>query len=280
MHIVLFMSGYGKSRLSFVFCVLFLFGSTNLSAQLKANDFTKRVGIFDGKMSSLSGRASKFNRVSSSSYRRISVEEWPAHFSPFGGKRFPMGSAKIWGGERVPSSRMEIKTPLNDQIANETSQRATNQNLSKHDPAANAVEFRDAYYARLNDRVDEWMEKVNNMSLQDINRYQFRRGRSKEPGFPVQRAGAAGMKDARRESTVRSSGLPSAPEASAVGNNQYWMGPRKINNTSSSIGLGQDTKLQRQAPSLRTNLSKQNFKASTKPILGPKTIRVEVGGSE
>ena len=72
----------------------------------------KRVGIFDGKMSSLSGRASKFNRLSPSSSRRISVEEWPAHFSPFGGKRFPMGKATIWGKERVPSSRIEIKPPL------------------------------------------------------------------------------------------------------------------------------------------------------------------------
>ena len=56
--------------------------------------------------------------------------------------------------------------------------------LSKKAPAASAVEFRDAYYARLNDRVDDWMEKVNNMSLQDINRYQFRRDRPSNPAFP------------------------------------------------------------------------------------------------
>ena len=62
------------------------------------------------------------------------VEEWPAHFSPFGGKRFPMGNANIWGSERVPSTRIEIKTPLNDQIADEISERASNQNLSKKLP--------------------------------------------------------------------------------------------------------------------------------------------------
>jgi hypothetical protein len=84
----------------------------------------------------------------------------------------------------VPTTRIEIKTPLNDQIADESSERASNQNLSKKAPAASAVEFRDAYYARLNDRVDDWMEKVNNMSLQDINRYQFRRDRPSKPGFP------------------------------------------------------------------------------------------------
>ena len=43
----------------------------------------------------------------------------------------------------------------------------------------------------LDDRVNQWMEKVNNMSLRDINRYQFRKDRPSKPGFPVQRAGAA-----------------------------------------------------------------------------------------
>ena len=45
------------------------------------------------------------------------------------------------------------------------------------------VEFRDAYYAKLNQRMDEWMEKVNNLSLRDVNRFQFRKGRSAEPDF-------------------------------------------------------------------------------------------------
>ena len=56
-----------------------------------------------------------------------------------------MGKAKVWGKERVPSSRIEIKTPLNDQIADENFKRATNENLSKRYPAVNSVEFSDAY---------------------------------------------------------------------------------------------------------------------------------------
>jgi len=175
------------SSLSALISFLMLLGSLKMHGQQKANDFTKRVGSFDGKMSTLNGRSSKFNRMNSHSSRRISIEEWPAHFSSFGGKRFPMRNVNLWGGERVPSTRIEIKTPLNDQIADESSERATNQNLSKKAPAANAVEFRDAYYARLNDRVDDWMNKVNNMSLRDINRYQFRRDRPSRPGFPVQK---------------------------------------------------------------------------------------------
>ena len=36
------------------------------------------------------------------------------------------------------------------------------------------VEFRDANYAELDKRVDDWMNKVNN--VKDINRFQFKPG--------------------------------------------------------------------------------------------------------
>jgi hypothetical protein len=259
---------------------MFFGGILDSSAQQKANDFTKRVQRLDGKMSSLSGRASKFNRLSPSSSRRISVEEWPSHFSPFGGKRFPMGNAKILGRERFTTTQIEIETPLNDQIAQENFKRATNQNLSKRDPAVNAVEFRDAYYARLNDRVDEWMDKVNNMSLQDINRYQFRRDRPSEPGFPVQRAGAAGTADALKQSPIQGSGLPSKRgQPIPAGNSNYWMGPKKIT-SSSATSQKRSGSEQSLSSSFQSSSSPEKFQASPKPILGPKTIRVEVGASE
>ena len=272
------MSRSVKSRISCIFCLMFFGGIQDSYAQQKANDFTKRVQRLDGKMSSLSGRASKFNRLSPSSSRRITVEEWPSHFSPFGGKRFPMGNAKILGRERFTTTQIEIETPLNDQIAQENFKRANNQNLSKRDPAANAVEFRDAYYARLNDRVDEWMDKVNNMSLQDINRYQFRRDRPKEPGFPVQRAGASGATDAIRQSPVQGSGLPpTRGQAIPSGNSNYWMGPKKISNSTSSVRRSPQ---ESSSSSFQSSSPPEKFKASPKPILGPKTIRVEVGASE
>ena len=277
---ILFMRAYGKSRLSVVLGLLILSGLLELFGQQKANDFTKRVGIFDGKMSKLSGRSSTFNRLSPSSSRRISVEEWPAHFSPFGGKRFPMGSAKIIGRERVTSTRIDIETPLNDQIARENFQRADNQNLTKRDPAVNAVEFRDAYYARLNDRVDEWMNKVNNMSLQDINRYQFRRDRPNKPGFPVQRAGAAESGSSRSQAKLIGSGLPERDKKQTTSNEHYWMGPKKITTSRSSTFLSPSTTQKNRSATSSQDEGRRNFKTEPKPILGPKTIRVEVGAPE
>ena len=37
------------------------------------------------------------------------------------------------------------------------------------------------------------MEKVNNLSLRDVNRFQFRKHRPSEPGFPVQKAGSENL---------------------------------------------------------------------------------------
>lgn len=271
-----------KSRLSLAFFLLILFGcELVLLGQQKANDFTKRVGVYDGKISTLNGRSSNLNRSSPSSSRRISVQEWPTHFSPFGGKRYPMGNAKIWGSERVPSTRIEIKTPLNDKFAGENFERATNQNLSNKAPAANAVEFREAYYARLDDRVDEWMEKVNNISLRDINRYQFRKGRSNKPGFPVQRAGAETLDDSRKKTQIKESGLSEQSEINLSDREKsYWMGPKKIksSNLPRSSNMNNNSGVHSKSESVERPA--RNFKSAPRPVLGPKTIRVEVGRSE
>ncbi|MEC8789907.1 MAG: hypothetical protein VXX29_01615, partial [Verrucomicrobiota bacterium] len=140
------------------------------------------------------------------------------------------------------------------------------------------VEFRDAYYAKLDKRVDDWMNKVNNLSLRDINRFQFRKGRSSEPGFPVQRAGAAGLQQANKLKSVgpsqtqgtQSKLTPAAnPSASS-----YWMGPTQIKKSSNGGRVLPNTQ------ESSGGASKKNFKSAPKPILGPKKIRVEVAPSK
>ena len=189
--------------------------------------------------------------------------------------------AKILGSERITTNTIEIKTPLGDRVAGESFERATNKNLSKRDAAANAVQFRDAYYARLNDRVDEWMDKVNTMSLRDINRYQFRRDRSDEPGFPVQRAGMGDAGNVRSNKMPLTSGLSPKPKPSsipAVG--QYWMGPKTSKSSGKSTVSSDDNDLGNRPITSQSQPGKRNYKAVPKPILGPKTIRVEVGTAE
>jgi len=261
-----------KSRLSFVVFVGLYFFLSPLQSQQKANDFTKRASLFDGKIYSPSGRTSNFNRLNRSATKRISLSEWPSHYSPFGGRRYPMGSAKVRGNERVATTKIEIDTPIQLNRARENSARLDSGNINNLAPAASSVEFRDAYYSQLNDRVDEWMEKVNNMSLRDINRYQFRRGRSNEPGFPVQRAGGATNKDAASQIPLKNSGLSKSNKSSVFNSaGNYWMGPKKnTSNFTSPNSLDSAVKVP------PNDMRRENFKSSPKPLFGPKTIRVEV----
>ena len=69
------------------------------------------------------------------------------------------------------------------------------------------MEFRDAYYAQLDKRVDDWMSKVNNMSLAGYKQISVSQRSPSEPGFPVQRAGAQADFDSRRQTPLQESGL-------------------------------------------------------------------------
>ena len=244
------------------------------------NDFTKRVQTFDGKLSSLSTRGSSLQRMSAFSHERISLRDWPSKYSSFGAKRFRDQSTHSWSQDRFKTTTLPIDLPINDQRAPGNGKKVSDRSITNKEPAANSVEFRDAYYAQLEKRVDNWMQKINNMSLQDINRYQFRRERSKVPGFPVQRAGAEFEADSRKQTSLQSSGLPERSTNSNIGKSgKYWMGPktRKTSDPSFSRENGKDFPLN---PSPQTSTPNKNFKTSPKSFLGPKKIRVQVGVSE
>ena len=157
-------------NLSLISFILF-FGAGSIGyAQQRANDFTKRVRSLDGKLNAMSSKRLSTSRINSVSSQRFSVHEWPSRFSPFGGKRFPMQNKNTLGSERIKTSVMEVELPHNQNYATENSKRAFSSNSENKSVAAASVEFRDAYYAQLDKRVDDWMSKVNNMSMQDINR--------------------------------------------------------------------------------------------------------------
>ncbi|NDH17404.1 MAG: hypothetical protein EBY48_10100, partial [Opitutae bacterium] len=198
---------------------MILGGVKILFGQQKMNDFTKRVQTFDGKLSSFSTRGSSLQKMSAFSSKRINLREWPSKYSSIGGKRF----------REFKTINLPIELPLNDQRASENGKKIRDHSITNREPAVNSVEFRDAYYAQLDKRVDDWMSKVNNMSLRDINRYQFRRDRPKEPGFPVQRAGAGGLEGSQRQTSIRDSGLPLKKHNSPIKKIQARKSNKKIN---------------------------------------------------
>ena len=256
------MSFRGLSSISFVFLGFLLCFFFSLYGQQKANDFTKRMGVIDGRLSVVSGKVFSQNRLSKAFSRRIKIEEWPSKYSPFGGRRFTTNDSKGLIKKRLDFPKISSQ-PANVSgllpLIDERIKEGISVNKS---PPASLVEFRDEYYASLNQRMDEWMEKVNNMSLRDVNRYQFRKGRPAEPGFPVQRAGSASQAGARLPS-AGSRTMPSPPS-------KYWLGPRESPDSYSLPSKNAETKNDDRPTQPERKIS---YPA---PRLGPKKIRVQI----
>ena len=166
--------------------------------------------------------------------------------------------------------------------------------FSARAPAVASVEFRDSFYGALDKRVDEWMNNVNKMSLQDVNRYQFRRGRSTEPGFPVQKAGSKDLPTPSADKGLGSGQFrgvtPPAPVRTPPGQPSYRLGSRR---TKTTVGGAASSSTSRRtiapaspssgsvsSPALRSLLfPSRNSGGSSSglmPRLGPKKIRVDV----
>ena len=260
-----------------------------LQGQQRQNDFTKRIRAFDGKLNALSAKRFASPSIASKLNRRIPVSQIPQNYSSFGGKRFPMGSApfsqKPYKTNTLSFNRgFEKKSAFAGKKANEAS-------LGIREPAVASVDFRDSFYEELDKRVDEWMDKVNNMSLQDVNRYQFRRGRSTEPGFPVQKAGSRDLPKPSVGRGLGSSGLRGIAPSSgnpSTSRPSYRMGPRRVvtaggsarsSNAGSVTGSSRSLVSGASSASGRSMLPSPNLRKVTPsvlPRLGPKKVRVSV----
>ena len=263
-----------KSSFSLSFVIAWGFFATGAWGQQRENDFTKKMRSFDGRLSNLSGKRLSSSRMNSAFSKRISVREWPSKYSSFGTRRVPLGDSKTIGSERVPTTRLQVKTPLNDSLARANWERVSQNDLGESAQAVSSVQFRDAYYAELGKRVDDWMEKVNNMSLRDVNRFQFRRHRPSEPGFPVQQAGSENLPSPPPDGgfgrpSLR--GVTPPGSSSKVPKQSYWLGPKKIR-TSAPRPKAPTDRVFQSAP----QPPDKNFKYYPKPLFGPKKIRVEV----
>ena len=265
----------------------------SLHGQQRQNDFTKRIRAFDGKLNVLSAKRLSSPGLSSNFNRRIPFSQIPQNYSSFGGRRFPMGesaikSQQLHEGKTLSFDRgFQERSPLSGKSADGGT-------LSARAPAVASVEFRDAYYDKLDKRVDEWMSNVNKMSMQDVNRYQFRRGRSAEPGFPVQKAGSRNLPTPSAGKGLGSGQFrgvtPPQPARTPSGKPSYRLGSVR---TKTTVGGASSSSTSRRniapasppsgsgtSPALRSLLFPSRNSGSSgsgsMPRLGPKKIRVSV----
>jgi hypothetical protein len=265
----------------------------SLHGQQRQNDFTKRIRAFDGKLNIMSAKRISSAGLSSNFNRRIPFKQIPQNYSRFGGKRFPMGGAAIKSQKLHQEKTLSFDRGF-DKRSPLSGKSAAGGALTARAPAVASVEFRDSFYGALDKRVDEWMSNVNKMSLQDVNRYQFRRGRSNEPGFPVQQAGS---KDLPTPSAGKGLGsgqfrgvTPPQPARTSAGKPSYRLGSRR---TKTTVGGASSSSTSRRtvapaspssgsvsSPALRSLLfpsrNSGGSSSGSMPRLGPKKIRVNV----
>jgi len=276
-----------------LFLAVIPMAALSLQGQQRQNDFTKRIRAYDGKLNVMSSKRLSSPGLSASFNRRIPFKQIPQNYSRFGGKRFPMGDSAIKSqmlheGKTLPFDRgFGKRSPLSGKSADGGA-------FSARAPAVASVEFRDSFYGALDKRVDEWMNNVNKMSLQDVNRYQFRRGRSTEPGFPVQKAGSKDLPTPSADKGLGSGQFrgvtPPAPVRTPPGQPSYRLGSRR---TKTTVGGAASSSTSRRtiapaspssgsvsSPALRSLLfPSRNSGGSSSglmPRLGPKKIRVDV----
>ena len=255
------------SRISHCLIIMVFFSHPSWGQQ-KSNDFTRRVGSFDGKLNRYSGKSFMNAKLNSKLNNRIRIEEWPTKYSPFGGKRFTSKNYEGLIKKRIEWKKIPTELPLQERRSKVGNERVLENDLSNSTSATTAVEFRDAVYAQLDKRVDDWLNKVNNVSLQEINRYQFRKGRPSEPGFPVQQAGTEGSSS--RQNTTQFPNPIKTPKAQQPKGSSYWLGPTKTSVQGGNQALPK--------ASLQPT-PKGGYRSGPRPILGPKKVRVQVGTS-
>lgn len=204
-------------------------------AQVKNRDFTRRSG---SEFKRYEGGSKLFGSMVNPriSGKVIHVSEIPFHYSRFGGKRFPVNQLNVLERRKLPVSTLNFPTVHGSTRVDASGKRALRDTAMLRSTTSVANEFRDKYNESLDKRVDQWMEKVNNLSLADVNRYQFRRDRSTTPGFPVQKAGETDPVTPSRQpllpAFLQGGQSISAPKEKAP--SRYWMGPKKITTTNGS----------------------------------------------
>lgn len=121
--------------------------------------------------------------------KRFPIEQWDKHFSSMGSKRAPITLQEGKGKEIFQTKTLDRRavnfdmSRWNDKMA-ELHKRAG----IEMDDRAQLVADRQLYNMMLQD-TERFRDMGDELSLRDLNRYQFRRNRS-DDGIPLEKAGS------------------------------------------------------------------------------------------
>lgn len=168
--------------------VLALSGSSMLKAQNRSLDFAGRKADrveekrFDKKFWAKPGTSRLQNKS-------FPIEEWDKHFSSLGSKRAAISTSetkkkKLFKTEIIDRKTVDFEMSRWNDRMSDLYKRARIQT----DDKAKSIADRQLYDMMLQD-TRHYKEIAEELSLRDLNRFQFRRNRSAN-GVPVQKAGS------------------------------------------------------------------------------------------
>jgi hypothetical protein len=178
-------------RFILIIAALVLLGVGGLSAKLPRGieDLGQRSPAGEQRISKQQWQGG--SRISPQE-KSFELKSWEKHFSPWGGKRSEIGKQKNSFAEKkfpkrsFTSGQKKFQKPMASINENlEDLYRKAGIEISDR---ALLVENRKLYNMALQDTQQKFEELKEELSLRDINRFQFRRNRTPD-GVPVQAAG-------------------------------------------------------------------------------------------
>ena len=167
-------------------CLLALLPVLDLSARLRQNDFSLREKRLSSQRVPIKKLEMEQNREIGS--RRFTAARWEGALSSLAEKRAPI-ELREKAAKRVQRKKALNFSRQEPRLARQSGKRAKGLNLKKRKKAGLVSKYRDASVVSVDSNPKKFEKALGELSLQDINRFSFRKSHSKKPGLPVQKAG-------------------------------------------------------------------------------------------
>ncbi len=140
------------------------------------------------KKSRLSGRDFTSPKLPEKYGERMEFKNYNSTFTSLGSQRAPIeNSAREWGPTRERTIYPTKNVDRKDNAA--TGKMSSMEKLDYRKPTTRVAKYHNAYSSLFDVESVQSRDVSDDLSLQDVNRYQFRGSHSSEPGLPVQAAG-------------------------------------------------------------------------------------------
>lgn len=172
-------------------------------AQIKDNDLSRMNQNLRGQDFAI--EKTEMQRNQSISMNPLNMQRWENTGGMFERTVAPLEMRPSWEDQSARMSYDIVNFPMKEfEHLNMLEKRANMPNLDQMREIVMVSRYNKANVYELPELLTNYTDMVDEISMQELNRFQFRRNHSTDPGIPVQRAGSGDSANAPRSS----SGVP------------------------------------------------------------------------